>query len=231
MAFGTTQNSLLPAGLDWNVPLKFTESWQLTLLGTSENPIFSEDIHYLYRWKRSTDSAKKLLFWNTFNKGTKRRHKKPQLPLLRQRGALPCGKVVDVMLYICILLHTGVVAAWQSHTGNPSATEITSTLLCRTIWKKELLISEKFQHFEVCFSSRYEQEARIPQAVWNRPLGEEGGEEIEIKKLYYRGDKNPVDIFLISFSRGQNRPTKSAGWDSGRNAWKRRKWLMICEGR
>jgi len=54
--------------------------------------------------------------------------------------------------------------------------------------------------------------------VWNRPLGEEGGEEIEIKKLYYRGDKNPVDIFLISFSRGQNRPTKSAGWDSGRNA-------------
>lgn len=91
-----------------------------------------------------------------------------------------------------LLPHSGIpTSAWQSYIRKPSATEATRTLSWGAAWKREFLICGKFQHSEICFSSAYKREAKIPWSVWNGSPGEEqrGGME-KIKKLSFEGKKN-----------------------------------------
>lgn len=126
--------------------------------------------------------------------------------------------------YTCLtILHKGATAA-------------TWTLSRRTVWKREFLICGKFQHSEICFSSAYKWEAKIPWSLWNGSPGEEREEGMEkIKKLPFEEKKIKIlltlfwwTLPLFNIHGDQTRPLRrvskfAAHRESERDAWKTNK--------
>lgn len=190
MRLGTFQNSLLLASEDWKVPVKAAQSLQQSCSELVSIPslmmVFTSfragEVKLPQRRSpySGTDFTKG---WRTGGLGVPSFIAGERVLHLVQGGGF--------ITLESLLLQSGIpTSAWQSHTRKPSATEATGTLSWRTIWKKEFLICGKFQHSEICFSSTYKREAKIPRSVWNGSPGEEEGEGMEkIKKHYFEGKK------------------------------------------
>lgn len=104
-------------------------------------------------------------------------------------GASPPAGAGFVTLQL-LLSQPGVPTSADNPTQEASATEATRTLSWRTVCKREFLICGKLQHSEICFSSTYKQEAKIPWSVWNGSPGEERGQGMkEIKKPSFEEKK------------------------------------------
>lgn len=151
--------------------------WESHLLRKHSLPLELERLNWLSR------------VWNRFHKGLEAWESPVSTQGQRELHLLQGDGFVTLKF---LLPRSGIpTSAWQSYIRKPSATEATRTLSWRTVWKREFLICGKFQHSEICFSSAYKPEAKIPQwAVWNGSPGEEQGEGMEkIRKLPFEGKK------------------------------------------
>lgn len=140
-------------------------------------------------------------------------------------GASPPAGAGFVTLQL-LLPQSGVPTSADNPTQDAKCHRATRTLSWRAVCKREFLICGKLQHSEICFSSAYKQEAKIPWSVWNGSPGEEQGQGMKkIKKPPFEEKKNPVDTVLVNFatfwlSWGPNQTPAAAHRESGRDAWK-----------
>lgn len=227
---GTSQNSLFLAGKDWKVPEKAAKRWQLPcsellrsfLWQSYSLPLELERSKWLSRGANALEQVPR--------RAGEQEAWSPQCHCRGRGGFTPC-RVVALLPFNssspCRCSYTCLTILHKEATG------ATWTLSWRTVWKREFLICGKFQHSEICFSSAYKWEAKIPWSVWNGSPGEEREEGMEkIKKLPFEEKKIKILLILFwwtlplfNFHGDQTRPLRkvskfAAHRESERDAWK-----------